>query len=735
MPDIDITEITTTNNNLSINDIKNKIKEFTKQLTTLREEFLSLVQESFDKQKKDSSEYDKQLNELYSELAPFDGDEKIIRKEWEKLTSYIKQLDVRIKDNDHVNKTLKEKITVNNESINDLNKEINQSEKFIKKLDIEFKAMKENNCVEINEESLSDFSDPKERNAYIDLMNSSNTINEDDAKAQNSLDNLLNYYNQQKEELIKQKNHLEKENDLHNQKIKTNNYKINELKTEIKDLQKEDSKLQGNLTAVKEKIEKIEKMIKTNKEKFDSESKNYINTTIRNINEKKNKIIILFAEFKKFYEEIKTDFDYLLIIKEEINTFLIKFFLKQTNYVGIDVMKDYNDCIESIINKFIKDIGENKYSEILACIKDFNNYKKTNIEVPQPSTSNEIIIEETTSESEIIDLEKLQLSPSAIISIVPKYKHFFQEYKNVSSRLLLLSDNILEETKKRWENNKKLEVEKVVSEKDKELKKQIKDYNKNILKNKKVENIFYFAEMLLLEECDENEKFIFEELDKKNKSKKKNKNIIFNKDKTFGLIYTTVENNGSLQSPFLINFTTIQKMPKKFTSLVHDYKKNDNLNQKIFQKVCENFKQKSTQNYKFELKDLKHQNNNINRYLKNLELLYQNINIESSQLVTLEKLFEDFTENIFYNKELKFNELKTYEAKKHIESQSENNHVYQMAKKIFEVFKTTHNSMLNVENHENSILPSLDIEAINQEESIVDILSSEPVKIFIRPSH
>lgn len=143
----------------------------------------------------------------------------------------------------------------------------------------------------------------------------------------------------------------------------------------------------------------------------------------------------------------------------------------------------------------------------------------------------------------------------------------------------------------------------------------------------------------------------------KQNNNKKNKNNVFtkNKNRTFGLLYIPKNSIFEKNMQFLIDFTTLINIPKKFISLIHDYKKICDLDEKIFKKIANNFKQKIKKNYQFTFLNLKIQNNNVKSYIKDLDLLYANIYQQNANLDCLlfdfNHLFSDFSDFLYWNKE------------------------------------------------------------------------------------
>ncbi|WP_342276335.1 hypothetical protein [Spiroplasma endosymbiont of Nebria brevicollis] len=266
-----------------------------------------------------------------------------------------------------------------------------------------------------------------------------------------------------------------------------------------------------------------------------------------------------------FNKAIEKDFDFFFKIKEQINTFLTTYFVINENITEVTKsipIEKYDDNIKTIIENFIETYDESRYSKILKFIKNFNNYKENNEQKAQPSSSRKEM--KNNNNLKLFNFEKLELAPWSVINLIPNYHYFLQEYKTPCSQLIFIPDNSLKEVKSNSQ-----EQEKKSENKSKKFNEKIEKYVQK-RESKEIKNSFYFAQMLLFEECNEEEQVVFQEL--KNKITTKNESIFFTKDKRFGLLSDT-QNNNPQNLPLLINFTTLIKMPKKFFPLIHDCKK------------------------------------------------------------------------------------------------------------------------------------------------------------------
>ncbi|WP_308149518.1 hypothetical protein [Spiroplasma sp. AdecLV25b] len=214
--------------------------------------------------------------------------------------------------------------------------------------------------------------------------------------------------------------------------------------------------------------------------------------------------------------------------------------------------------------------------------------------------------------------------------------------------------------------------------------------------------------MLSFQECNEEKREIFKKL--KDKITKNSKNIIFTKDKAFGLLYDaqdiTLKN-----LPLLIDFTTLIKMPKKFFPLIHDYKKSCNLNQKICKKISNTFEE----NYDIIVLNLKTQNNYVKDYIKDLDLLFADINNQKIDLEELENKLSNFYKFLCLIKE----NIKTTNDNQEQQTSEDfttHNFADKMGKEVFNALERILNSI-----NSNSINPlentpqTIDISAINNE--------------------
>lgn len=430
----------------------------------------------------------------------------------------------------------------------------------------------------------------------------------------------------------------------------------------IKEISEISEKIKINIGKIKNKLQKV-----------DDEKKEHFEQSKVVIFKKANDIITLFNQFKSFNEEIEKDLTAFLKLKAQINKFLDEYFcgkILQKTFL----MENYNIAFHAIVTFFMNTYGENKYHEILQSIKQFDNYKTSNMEqTQQPSPSTAVKIEENNTSDNLFDFAKLKLAPGSIIEIIPNFQHFLQQYKSPISYLIFTKDNNLSEVK-----------------------------SKNITIN------YYFNPVLLLADCDEKEKVIFEKL--KNKIIKNNKSIVFTKDKTLGLVCITENNDVENQQFFLIDFTTLVKIPKKFISLMHDYKKNDKLGKKTCKKIAANFKrlycpveiirketqqiiavdfeEKNKKDFEFVFVNLKKQNNNIKNYIKVLDILYQDIYEQKTQLESLNDLFVDFSECLSANQEIQTRLLNRYDQQQISETDKQNDYVQKMVKEITTILAT-----------------------------------------------
>ncbi|WP_252320421.1 hypothetical protein [Spiroplasma endosymbiont of Lariophagus distinguendus] len=671
----------TATTNVSITDIENKIKKFKESLIIFKKEFTFIINESVEEQRNYKQEFKKTLSEETLENDKYEKDLFDKEDDLKKLKSDITELEKSIINNKLRNQTLNEKMANSKKELKKINWKIKgfqkEKEKFKEKsINIDKDTFRE------TQENIKDFQATiRTKKKYVEVLSSLIEVDSADANIQKQWDALWTNYDNKVKEATEIIQILEKEISDIKKQISKNEVSIKEQEKELKVRKQEQSKLENEVKEVKEKSQENVKEIRSKLTKINNKIKNCFTKNKLDISKKSNDIVNLFNEFKTFNEKIKEDFTFLIAIKEQINKFLGEYFLIKNSKDAnpISIVNDYDAELKAIIQNFISFCGENKYGEVLKSIKQFNNYKENNDQQElQPSTSSESNTE-NNGNCKLFDFKELELEPGSLIKMIPNYNYFLEEHKGPYSYLIFIKDDSLNED---------------------EIQKQAKN--------------LYFNPLLLFEDCNEEEQIIFKKLQNKiaKNNKKSKKSFLFNKDKKFALLVVS-ENDSSQELLFLINFTTLIKVPKKFIPLMYDYQKKYNLNQKIRKKIVNNFEQKNKKHYEFMLVNFRVQNNNIKNYIKNLDLLYENIYQQLNELQKLNDLIGEFNDFIYLNKIRQSQELSQYENLQTSESVKENDFVYKMIKEINNILDITWN-LISIASS-NDILQAVDIQSINEE--------------------
>ncbi len=691
-----ILEIATTN--VSIGDIENKIRKFKENLEIFKKEFTFFINESVEEQRNYKQRYQDILSEEELENSKYEKDLSYKEDDLKNLKSHIEDLTKSRTNNQLRNQTLDEKIAKDQKELKKIRKEI----KALQKDKEEFKeksAKIDKDTFQETQKNIEDFqATMRTKIKYVEVVSALIEVNSSDANIQKHWDALWIDYNNKVKNAKERIQILETKISSYKKQILENEISIKSQEKEIIVLTQEQLKLEIDIKKIKDKIEKNIKEIRDKLNEINNKMNICFTENKLNITKKSNYIINLFNEFKTFHEKIKEDFKFFITLKEQVDKFLGEYFFIKNSKIenSISIVADYDAALKIIIKNFTTFFGENKYGELLKSIKQFNNYKESNAQQElQPSTSSDITIDinnENNGKCKLFDFEELKLESGSIVKMTLNYYNFLQEYKGPYSYLIFIKDDSLNEGK-----------------------------NQKIAKN------LYFNPLLLFEDCNEEEQMIFKKLQNK-MVKNSKKNFLFNENKKFALLCTN-ENDSSQNLLFLIDFTTLIKIPKKFIPLMYDYQKKYNLNQKICKKIVNNFEQKNKKDYKFMFIKVRVQNNNIKNYIKNLDLLYEKIYQQKDQLQELKHLFFEFNEFLDLNKKQQNIKISDYETQQTSEFLKENDFVYKMVKEISNILDITLNSINSdcLIGNSNNVLQIADVESINQEVSVGLVLSEQKI--------
>lgn len=145
---------------------------------------------------------------------------------------------------------------------------------------------------------------------------------------------------------------------------------------------------------------------------------------------------------------------------------------------------------------------------------------------------------------------------------------------------------------------------------------------------------------------------------------------------------------------------------------MHDFQKIYHLDHETWQKIIINFDQKDKNKYKFTIINPKIQNNSIKAYIKNLDLLYENIEQQKTNLEILNNLFAEFSEFFILNKELQNKEITVYDKQQTSDFFKKDNFVYKIGKEICNI--TTTCQLIEI-GYDIESIPTLDVATVNNE--------------------